>query len=131
MRPSDLELLGIEGMQEAINSDNVAKVRRLCHRHAALAASQSIPLEFGGIFRLVMTDACRAGSDKVITWVVMFVVACCAIALPTFALIRAIRDRKLNSAGNKFKTVLSVIFAGVAFVVMLLAQVWLLPSLIP
>ena len=70
MRPSDWELLGIEGMQEAINSDNVAKVRRLCHRHAALAASQSIPLEFGGIFRLVMTDACRAGSDKVITWVV-------------------------------------------------------------
>jgi len=68
---------------------------------------------------------------KVITWVVMFVVACCAISLPTFALVHAIRERKLNGAGNKFKTVLSVILASVAFVAMLLAQVWLLPSLIP
>ncbi len=69
--------------------------------------------------------------SRVITWVVMFVVACCAIALPTLALIHAIRERKLNSAISKFKTILSVIFASVAFIVMLLAQVWLLPSLIP
>jgi hypothetical protein len=69
--------------------------------------------------------------SKVIAWAVMFIVACFAIALPTFALIHAIRERKLNSAISKFKTILSLIFASVAFVVMLLAQVWLLPSLIP
>ena len=69
--------------------------------------------------------------SKVIAWVVIFVVACCAIALPTFALIRAICDRKLNGAGNKFKTVLSIIFASVAFVIMVVAQVWTLPALIP
>jgi hypothetical protein len=69
--------------------------------------------------------------SKVIAWAVMFIVACFAIALPTFALIHAIRDRKLNGAVNKFKTVLSIIFAGVAFAIMLLAQVWTLPALIP
>jgi hypothetical protein len=51
--------------------------------------------------------------------------------LPTFALMRAICDRKLNGAGNKFKTVLSIIFASVAFAIMVVAQVWTLPALIP
>jgi len=54
-----------------------------------------------------------------------------AIALPTFALVHAIRDRKLNGAGNKFKTVLSIIFATVAFANMVVAEVWTLPALIP
>jgi hypothetical protein len=69
--------------------------------------------------------------SKVIAWAVMFIVACFAIALPTFALIHAIRERKLNSAISKFKTILSLIFASVAFAIMVAAQVWLLPSLIP
>jgi hypothetical protein len=69
--------------------------------------------------------------SKVIAWAVMFIVACFAIALPTFALMRAICDRKLNGAGNKFKTVLSIIFASVAFAIMVVAQVWTLPALIP
>ena len=68
---------------------------------------------------------------KVIAWTVMLIIACFAIALPTFALIRAVRDRKLNSAGNKLKTVLSIIFASVAFAIMVAAQVWTLPALIP
>jgi len=54
-----------------------------------------------------------------------------ALALPPYALLHSIRDRKLNSAISKFKTVLSVIFASIAFAVMVLAQVWLLPALIP
>jgi hypothetical protein len=69
--------------------------------------------------------------SKVIAWAVMFFVACFAITLPTFALIRAIRDRKLNGAVNKFKTVLSIIFASVAFAIMVVAQVWTLSALIP
>ena len=69
--------------------------------------------------------------SKVIAWAVMFIVACFAITLPTFALMRAICDRKLNGAGNKFKTVLSIIFASVAFAIMVVAQVWTLPALIP
>ena len=69
--------------------------------------------------------------SKVIAWVVMLIVACFAIALPTFALIRAVRDRKLNGAGNKLKTVLSIMFASVAFAIMVAAQVWTLPALIP
>ena len=69
--------------------------------------------------------------SKVIAWTVMLIIACFAIALPTFALIRAVRDRKLNSAGNKLKTVLSIIFASVAFAIMVAAQVWTLPALIP
>lgn len=69
--------------------------------------------------------------SKVIAWTVMLIVACFAISLPTFALIRAVRDRKLNSAGNKLKTVLSIMFASVAFGIMVAAQVWTLPALIP
>ena len=69
--------------------------------------------------------------SKVIAWVVMLIVACFAISLPTFGLIRAVRDRKLNSAGNKLKTVLSIMFASVAFAIMVAAQVWTLPALIP
>ena len=69
--------------------------------------------------------------SKVIAWSVMLIVACFAISLPTFALIRAVRDRKLNGAGNKLKTVLSIMFASVAFAIMVAAQVWTLPALIP
>ena len=68
---------------------------------------------------------------KVIAWAVMLIVACFAISLPTFALFRAVRDRKLNSAGNKLKTFVSIIFASVAFAIMVAAQVWTLPALIP
>ena len=49
------------------------------------------------------------------------VISCFAIALPTFALIRAVRDRKLNGAANKLKTVLSIIFTSVAFAIMVAA----------
>jgi hypothetical protein len=54
-----------------------------------------------------------------------------AFALSMYALHHSIRERKLNGAANKLKTVLSIIFASVAFAIMVAAQVWTLPALIP
>jgi len=54
-----------------------------------------------------------------------------AFALSTYALLHSIREQKLNSAISKFKTILSIIFASVAFAIMVAAQVWTLSALIP
>ena len=86
---------------------------------------------FAFLGSMIIAEDNNPAWSKVIAWAVMFIVACFAIALPTFALIRAVRDRKLNGAGNKLKTVLSIMFASVAFAIMVAAQVWTLPALIP
>jgi len=66
---------------------------------------------------------------KVITWLVMVGVALLAISLPTKALIRGVRERKLNDSTTKLKTTLSIVFASIAFVLMAITQVWFLPTL--
>jgi len=66
---------------------------------------------------------------KVITWLVMVGVALLAISLPTKALIRGVRERKLNDSTTKLKTTLSIVFSSIAFVLMAITQVWFLPTL--
>lgn len=66
---------------------------------------------------------------KVITWLVMVGVALLAISLATKALIRSVRERKLNDSTTKLKTTLSIVFASIAFVLMAIGQIGFLPGL--